>query len=98
MFVHGGDGPIQNGFTLHNSEEDINYCNEDIVFSSFLNSLINDDAFGSNHPPQPPHQSSEHEIIPNPVSAFGLGWESAITSSALGNEPKTTNDNQKVQL
>lgn len=98
MFVHGGGGPFKNGFVLHNSDEDVNYCNEDIAFSSFLNSLINDDAFASSHTQQPPQQSSEHEAIPNPVSAFGVGWGSAITSSpTFSNETKTTNDNQKDQ-
>ncbi|XP_054805669.1 transcription repressor MYB5 [Prosopis cineraria] len=39
-------------------EDDINYCTDD-VFSSFINSLINDDAFSAQqHPPPPPYNST----------------------------------------
>ncbi|OWM69275.1 transcription repressor MYB5-like [Punica granatum] len=75
----------------HEAEEDINnYCTDD-VFSSFLNSLINEEAFTASHHSQlhqqPPFHvassSSDTLMISNPISALGLGWESAIMSSTF---------------
>ncbi|KAK4740782.1 hypothetical protein SAY87_024370 [Trapa incisa] len=74
---------------MNEPPEDINNCCTDDAFSSFLNSLINDEMFTashhlSSHHPPPLHggPSSDHDplMIPNPISALGLGWESAIMS------------------
>ncbi|KAG2671451.1 hypothetical protein I3760_14G136900 [Carya illinoinensis] len=87
-----------NGFSSTEEEDDINYCSDD-VFSSFLNSLINEDGFAAQHQLQ---QQATTGIAPvsDPllsinVSSFGLGagWESAIMSSSFNqNDPKRVND------
>ncbi|GLT45428.1 hypothetical protein SLA2020_192590 [Shorea laevis] len=77
---------------LSNEEEDdINCCTDD-VFSSFLNSLINEDAFAS-------HQGNGIGIAPSSdplrsmsaasVFGFGTSWEPPIMSSNfIPNDPK----------
>ncbi|PON64128.1 GAMYB transcription factor [Parasponia andersonii] len=70
----------------HHHAEDINYCSDD-MFSSFLNSLINEDAFSG----------PQHELLPanginppfsttitdhDPAVLSTSGWESASMSSA----------------
>ncbi|KAI4345304.1 hypothetical protein L6164_012440 [Bauhinia variegata] len=92
-----------NNTIIHNEDdhEDINYCSDD-VFSSFLNSLINEEAFASQHQLQqyPTNngihaaESSEPLITNIHPSSFGfgtIGWESAIMASASAfaqNDPK----------
>ncbi|KAI4317467.1 hypothetical protein L6164_025334 [Bauhinia variegata] len=91
---------------ISNEDEDgINYCSDD-GFSSFLNSLINEEAFAAQHQLHPAtsngiyatSSSSDQPLTTNiHPSSFGfgaVGWESAImasTASALGqNDPKST--------
>ncbi|GLT76503.1 hypothetical protein SLA2020_481560 [Shorea laevis] len=83
------------GLSNNEENEDINDCTDD-VFSSFLNSLINEDAFTSQH--QLMHcQGNEiapgsDPLISMPASAFRLGmttWESSLMSSNfIPNDPK----------
>nr|WQM98085.1 MYB5-like transcription factor [Morella rubra] len=92
-----GMGMRSNGFSTE-EDEDINYCSDD-VFSSFLNSLINEDAFTAQHQLQqqpasgiPP--TSDPLISINASSfALGAGWESAIMTSTFNqNDPKRVNN------
>lgn len=74
--------------TNEEDDDDINYCSDD-VFSSFLNSLINEDAFNAQqHPPNGINATSSDPLIS--ISAQGFGWESAVLmSSTFGqNDPK----------
>ncbi|KAL5563677.1 hypothetical protein UlMin_033424 [Ulmus minor] len=95
---HGYEGlpGSDHGVVGNEEDEDINYCNDD-VFSSFLNSLINEDAFGA---AQQHHQVLQHQ--PNGISPFSdpfipvnaassTGWESAMMSSTFNQ-----NDNNRV--
>ncbi|XVE90702.1 hypothetical protein DITRI_Ditri20bG0098200 [Diplodiscus trichospermus] len=83
----------QNQGTRSNEEyEDINDCTDD-VFSSFLNSLINEDAFTNQS--QMLHQTNgivqADALVSISSTTFGLGqgWESPITSSNFNrNEPQ----------
>lgn len=92
-----GMGMRSNGFSTE-EDDDINYCSDD-VFSSFLNSLINEDAFTAQHQLQqqpasgiPP--TSDPLISINASSfALGAGWESAIMTSTFNqNDPKRVNN------
>ncbi|KAF3444398.1 hypothetical protein FNV43_RR14090 [Rhamnella rubrinervis] len=84
-------------------DEDFNYCSED-VFSSFLNSLINDDAFAAQHHLQQQHTSnptttaSDDPLLPiasttaSTTYGSGTSWESAalqVSSTFNQNDPKT---------
>ncbi|XVF41394.1 hypothetical protein PTKIN_Ptkin01aG0276600 [Pterospermum kingtungense] len=85
---------IQNqGISSNEEDEDINYCTDD-VFSSFLNSLINEDALTNQN------QFMQHQLTNEDISAttFGHGqdWESPIISSNFNqNDPKRVNDHLK---
>lgn len=91
-----------NGLSSTEEEDDINYCSDD-VFSSFLNSLINEDAFAAHHQLQVQQQPgtgiapvSVDPLISITASSFGglgAGWESAIMSSTFNqNDPKRANN------
>ncbi|KAJ9183148.1 hypothetical protein P3X46_007052 [Hevea brasiliensis] len=80
---------------LSNEEhEDINYC-ADEVFSSFLNSLINEEAFTSQQHQQMQEQANlivptSDPLVSLSASTFGYGtsWESALMSSTFNqNDP-----------
>ncbi|XWS58897.1 hypothetical protein CRYUN_Cryun08bG0074100 [Craigia yunnanensis] len=87
----------QNQGISNEEDEDINYCTGDI-FSSFLNSLINEDAFTNQN------QMQEQQIngivqadglVSITATTFGLGegWESPIMSTNFNqNDPKRVND------
>ncbi|KAF8403970.1 hypothetical protein HHK36_012080 [Tetracentron sinense] len=84
------DGLIMAGFqSIHgnsNEEDDIEYCTDD-MFSSFLNSLINEDMFASQHQ----QQQQQSNVIAPPLDpllpsaqtfgGYGTLWEAALTSS-----------------
>ncbi|XWS65255.1 hypothetical protein CRYUN_Cryun05aG0077100 [Craigia yunnanensis] len=77
-------------------DEDINYCTDD-VFSSFLNSLINEDAFtNQNQMQQQTNAIAQADALDSiTATTFGLGqgWESPIMSSSFNqNDPKRVND------
>ncbi|KAJ0084194.1 hypothetical protein Patl1_30003 [Pistacia atlantica] len=89
----------------HNEEdEDINYCSDDVL-SSFLNSLINEDAFAAQHQALQLQQQQQHNQptgntaqLPDPLvsisaTAFGLGasWESPLMASSF-----SQNEHKKV--
>ncbi|KAE8036939.1 hypothetical protein FH972_009570 [Carpinus fangiana] len=91
-----------NGLSSTEEDDDINYCSDD-VFSSFLNSLINEDAFAAQHHLLQQQQQQQPSTGIAPVSlsdplisitassfgGLGAGWESAIMSSTFNqNEPK----------
>jgi myb proto-oncogene protein len=94
-------GNYNNGPSSTEEEDDMNYCSDD-VFSSFLNSLINDDAFAAQHHQLQQHPStgiapvSSDPLISIATSSFGglgAGWESAIMSSTFNqNDPKRANN------
>ncbi|KAA8518342.1 hypothetical protein F0562_015775 [Nyssa sinensis] len=75
-----------------NEEPEIEFCNDD-TFSSFLNSIINEDVFANQHYHQGniviAPSSSQLPAIPS-IQTFNHGtiWEAALTSSkaALGDE------------
>ncbi|GMI84529.1 myb domain protein 5 [Hibiscus trionum] len=64
-------------------EEDTNYCNDD-VFSSFLNSLINEDAFANHNPMQP--ESQADTLVSIPASTFGLAQDWNFNQNDAGRE------------
>nr|QRV61368.1 MYB2 [Dimocarpus longan] len=84
-------------------DQDINSCPTDDILSSFLNSLINDDAFTSQSQPlmSSGNVASDHQsnLVTVSSSTFGLGpsWESPIMSSSFNqNDLKRVNNNDKV--
>nr|XP_027072976.1 transcription repressor MYB5-like isoform X1 [Coffea arabica] len=111
------EGDVTYGMDLRSSHEgfsnedddDTNYCTDDI-FSSFLNSLINEDAFNS------PNLLQQQQLQPNSTSTatdcdalissttaftFGPGWDApsvASTSSSDHNDPKLTNEKVEKQF
>ncbi|KAK4266681.1 hypothetical protein QN277_027564 [Acacia crassicarpa] len=58
-------------------DDDINYSTDD-VFSSFINSLINDDAFAS---------AQHHHLPPPPPPYNSVAWESSLISAAPHHDP-----------
>ncbi|KAL6966252.1 hypothetical protein U1Q18_032033 [Sarracenia purpurea var. burkii] len=111
VFINKGNGYSHGvAANLHNSEasgvgnsgdDEINYCTDDVL-SSFLNSLINEDAFNNQlqhlHHQQPNNaivnapSGSDLLISPPPTFAFGAGWDAPIMSSFHQNDPKRVND------
>ncbi|KAK9273285.1 hypothetical protein L1049_018092 [Liquidambar formosana] len=92
------------GLSTEEVDDGINYCTED-VFSSFLNSLINEDAFASQHQVQQQQQQPNgivpvSDILISSAQTFGFGttWEevqAAVLSSASAfnqNDAKRFND------
>ncbi|KAL5765282.1 hypothetical protein ACOSQ2_017876 [Xanthoceras sorbifolium] len=77
-------------------DQDINCCITDDLFSSFLNSLINEDAFAAaGQQQQPIPISSDPNLVSITSSSFGLGpgWESPIMSSSFNqNDLKIANN------
>lgn len=88
---------ISNAQGLSNEEdEDINYGTDD-VFSSFLNSLINEEAFTSQQMQQEGNLivASSDPLLSTSTSTFGYGpsWESVLMSPTNQNDPsKRVND------
>ena len=84
-----GSGAGLKSTTMGNEEnnEEINYCSDD-VFSSFLNSLINEDAFAV----PPPfsiitgEHDHDHDRLPSVTNASSNGWESATNVSSAFNQ------------
>ncbi|TXG73054.1 hypothetical protein EZV62_001633 [Acer yangbiense] len=84
---------------------DINCCTTDDLFSSFLNSLINEDALASQSQPLMPsagnivdHHHHQPSLVSITSSTFGLGpsWESPIMSSSFNQNDlikRVNNDN-----
>ncbi|XWS57232.1 hypothetical protein CRYUN_Cryun09bG0156300 [Craigia yunnanensis] len=84
------------GIRSNEEDEDINYCTDDI-FSSFLNSLINEDAFTNQNQIQQQTsgiaQADSLVSISATTLGLGQGWESPIMSSNFNqNDPKKVND------
>nr|URY18963.1 MYB protein [Zanthoxylum bungeanum] len=93
-------------------DEDINYCTDD-VFSSFLNSLINDDAFPSEHNNQQPQQeeaangsiampatdSSSDPFVSIAASTLGHGASNweSLIMSSSSNQNDSNRDNEHVE-
>ncbi|XAR59942.1 hypothetical protein NMG60_11033131 [Bertholletia excelsa] len=79
----------------YGADNDINYGADD-VFSSFLNSLINEDVFNSQHQlGQQQPNGSDPLISSNQPFAFGAGWDAPIMSSGPAynqNDPKRYGD------
>ncbi|GMN68547.1 hypothetical protein TIFTF001_037615 [Ficus carica] len=67
-----------NNFILEEDADDMSYCADDVL-SSFLNSLINEDAFNGSAP-------FSTDAFGSSVNTTSNGWESAITSCADFNE------------
>lgn len=67
-----------NNFVLEEDADDMSYCGDDVL-SSFLNSLINEDAFIGSAP-------FSTDAFGSSVNTTSNGWESAITSCADFNE------------
>ncbi|XP_015582635.2 transcription repressor MYB5 [Ricinus communis] len=87
------------GLSNEEADEDINYCNNDYctddVFSSFIDSLINEEAFTSQQHQMQQQQQAIYGIVPSSdplvsinASALGLatGWESAALMSSTFNQ------------
>ncbi|XP_022719834.1 transcription repressor MYB5-like [Durio zibethinus] len=74
-------------------DEDINYCTDDI-FSSFLNSLINEDAFTNQNQLQQQQINgiSQADTLIASTLSLSQGWESPIISSNFNQDPKRLND------
>ncbi|XWS42993.1 hypothetical protein CRYUN_Cryun16bG0062100 [Craigia yunnanensis] len=87
----------QNQGISNEEDEDINYCTDDI-FSSFLNSLINEDAFTNQNQMQQQQINGIAQadaLVSITATTFGLGqgWESPIMSTNFNqNDPKRAND------
>ncbi|GFZ20796.1 myb domain protein 5 [Actinidia rufa] len=104
LLMNKGSGYYNPNPNLHNfnglaneNDDNINYCPDD-VFSSFLNSLINEDVFNNQHHAQ---QQPNPLISSPPASAFGVGWDAPIMSSAEGfnrQEPKRFNDHAEKRF
>jgi myb proto-oncogene protein len=87
-------------------DDDINYCADD-VFSSFLNSLINEDAFTAQHQLQLQQQPitgglasvSADPLISITASSFGLGagWESALMTSTFNQNDSKRPVNDQIE-
>ncbi|KAK3443485.1 hypothetical protein EUGRSUZ_B03606 [Eucalyptus grandis] len=83
-------------------EEDLNCCGDD-VFSSFLNSLINEEAFPIQHQLQQQAVGSSPDsdsLIPMAAApAFGIaaGWDSAIMSSVINQDNNSRRANEQVE-
>ncbi|KAK6232065.1 SANT/Myb domain - like 10 [Theobroma cacao] len=86
----------QNQGISNEEDEDINYCTDD-VFSSFLNSLINEEAFANqNQMQQQTNVTAQADaLVSVTATTFGLvqGWESPIMSSNFNqNDPNRVKD------
>ncbi|XP_022746478.1 transcription repressor MYB5-like isoform X2 [Durio zibethinus] len=88
----------QNHGISNEEDENINYCTDD-VFSSFLNSLINEDAFTNQNQMQQHQQingiSQADAVVSITATTFSLGqgWESPIMSTNFNqNDTKRVND------
>ncbi|KAK4786080.1 hypothetical protein SAY86_002769 [Trapa natans] len=102
-------GQSENGFTIGDlllpesthilpSYEVEDAIGTEDAFSSFLNSLINDEAYAASHHDQLNQElpldgasssSNPPLVVSNPISALGLSWESAIMTSAVSQSPNT---------
>lgn len=98
-------GALRSNLLLGNEDdEDINCCTDD-VFSSFLNSLINEDPFAAAAAAAGQHQLQPLQLVQQPngiapptdlsAPAFG-GWESAVlmSSAFIQNDPHRVNVDQ----
>lgn len=110
-FISLLNGEDENSGHHHNEEdEDINYCSDDIL-SSFLNSLINEDAFAAQHQALQLQQQHQHNqstgntaqlpdsLVLNSASAFGLGasWESPIMAPSFSQNEHKSAMNDSVE-
>nr|QDE11123.1 myb-like protein 5 [Syzygium samarangense] len=85
---------------LSNEEEEDLNCGGDDVFSSFLNSLINEEAFPIQHQLQQQAIGSSSDSDPMaaaPVFGIGTGWESAIMSSVINQDNNSRRVNEQVK-
>ncbi|KAJ4969831.1 hypothetical protein NE237_002930 [Protea cynaroides] len=72
------DGLMMGSHGNSNDDENMDYCTDD-VFSSFFNSLINEDLFVN----QQQQQLQQPHVPTDPGSlGYGVIWEAALTSSA----------------
>ncbi|XP_062076534.1 transcription factor MYB60-like [Humulus lupulus] len=63
---HNNNNNNNNNNHNHNhNHEDMNYCSDDVLFSSFLNSIINEDAFLSGHHHDHHQQQQQPVLLPN---------------------------------
>lgn len=98
-------GALRSNLLLGNEDdEDINCCTDD-VFSSFLNSLINEDPFAAAAAAAGQHQLQPLQLVQQPngiapssdlsAPAFG-GWESAVimSSAFIQKDPHRVNVDQ----
>lgn len=102
--IQNSDGSGTGLRSSNNEEDDDLNCGTDDVFSSFLNSLINEDAFsGHNHLQQQHHgdliaPGSDALMSSALVQSLGFGtsWEAAVMSSTSAfsqiDHPKRFND------
>lgn len=87
--IQNSDGSGTGLRSSNNEEDDDLNCGTDDVFSSFLNSLINEDVFPGQHHLQQQHHGgliapgSDALISTSSVQSFGFGtsWEAAVMSS-----------------
>ncbi|XP_030547600.1 transcription repressor MYB5 [Rhodamnia argentea] len=93
---------LRSGNGLSTEEEDLNCCGDD-VFSSFLNSLINEEAFPIQHQLQQqaigssPDSDSLIPMAAAPAFGIGTGWESAIMSSVINQDNNSRRLNDQVE-
>lgn len=76
------DGLMMSSQGCSKDDAVIDYCPDD-VFSSFLNSLINEDVFGHQHQqPQPIEIAPFYPLVSSAQTlGYGAIWEAALTSS-----------------
>lgn len=95
MDVRRSNDNVHQGLSNNEEDEDINYCTDD-VFSSFLNSLINEEAFANQHQVMQLQQvaAANGSLAQGPndalISSFGIGtsWEPPLlASSFIPNDP-----------
>ncbi|KAI3414718.1 uncharacterized protein J3R85_015888 [Psidium guajava] len=93
---------FRSGHGLSSEVEDLNCCGDD-VFSSFLNSLINEDAFPLQHQlhqqgtGSSPDSDSQIPMAAAPAIGIGTGWESAIMSSVINQDNNSRRVNDQVE-
>lgn len=76
---------LQSGLENENEDDDMDNCTDD-VFSSFLNSIINEDMFLQQHQQQNLVPPSDPLMLPAPNFGYGTMWEATRLAPTAANE------------
>lgn len=83
--LKNSDGFIPPGLHNGNEHDDLLCCTDD-VFSSFLNSLINEEMFPQQQQQQNLVAPSDSLIYSLPNLSYGTTWDTAVLAPAVANE------------